>query len=59
MEKPIIRRSLILLVECFLKTKGKRKITVKEKYKVRGLRPSKQELGSSVFLEGGLRWQRQ
>ena len=40
-EKCPIRRSPILLIECFLKTKGKRKITVKEKYKVRGLRPLK------------------
>ena len=57
-EKFPIRRSPILLIECLLKTKGKRKITVKEKYKVRGLKPPKQELGSPVFLEGGLRWQR-
>ena len=40
-EKPSIRRNLILLIEYFLKTKRKRKIAIKEKYKVRGLRPLK------------------
>ena len=54
-EKFPIRGSPILLIECLLKTKEKKKITVKEEYKVRGLRPPKQELGSPVFLEGGLR----
>ena len=58
-EKSPIRRRPILLIEYFLKTKRKEKIAVKEKYKVRSLRPPKQELGSSVFLERGLRWQRQ
>ena len=58
-EKPSKRRNPILLIECFLKTRGKRKIAIKEKYKVRALKPLKGELGSSVFLEGGLRWQRQ
>ena len=41
-EKFPIRRSSILLIECLLKTKEKRKIVVKEEYKVRGLRPPKQ-----------------
>ena len=40
-EKPPIRRNPILLIECFLKTRGKRKIAIKEKYKIRGLRPLK------------------
>ena len=40
-EKPSIRRNPILLIECFLNTKGKRKIAIKEKNKVRGLRPLK------------------
>ena len=40
-EKPSIRRNPILLIEYFLKTKVKRKITIKEKYKVRDLRPLK------------------
>ena len=40
-EKPSIRRNSILLIEYFLKTKEKRKITIKEKYKVRGLKPLK------------------
>ena len=56
-EKPSIRRNLILLIEYFLKTKRKRKTVVKERYKVGGLRPQKQELESSMFLEGGLRQQ--
>ena len=40
-EKSSIRRNPILLIECFLKTKAKRKIAIKEKYKVKGLRPLK------------------
>ena len=38
-EKPSTMRNSTLLIECFLKTKRKEKVIVKEKYKVGGLKP--------------------